>query len=746
MRRKFFCPVCDASCGLIAEVEQGVVTGVFPDKSHPVSKGYCCPKGLSLHHVSSDPDRILSPMKYQGNAWIEISWKRALDEISRGLKAVIKKFGPHSIATHMGTNGGHCFSHSMSWKGFCDAIGTRNVYNAGSVDDNNKFVAQFMLYGNSTIMPIPDLPNVDFLILAGTNPAHTNLSLAKCPNVMKYLKDIANRVGVAIIDPRRNETVMALQGASKNCMYYPIDPGTDCWLFGAMIKVILERNLIDERFIEKHCVGYEKLAAIVASCSLKTAARRTGIPASHIERLAVNFATTPRACIYTRLGTCITQYPTFNAWAVEVLHTITGHLDRQGCNIFGHAPFNVSKLGNLIGLGRFDQFRSRVGNHPSVMGSIPLAILAREMETPGTGQVKAFVESAGNVMLTAPNSDELGKAMANLDMFVSIDFYLNETAMHSAKEAGVPSCYVLPATTPLERENIHVTHLNYNIIPHVEYHDVIATPRGLAQPEWRIFTALTRKMGIPPHGNRIFGVLQWMLGLAHRELSPSFLVQLLSIIGNFMEGTPPLLSKNAITFNTIKKRKLLKWQRHQYGVLEDFLMTGDRKVHLVDERLLPFLLEFTKESSDVTRSLRNTKHSRGDFVDLTLIGRRHLKTMNSWFHNIPTLWNQPGKKGSYPFLLLHGEDALSIGVSDGDTVRVASAVGKIHVPVKISDGIKQGVACYPHGWGHGASGLSHARKLLGENVNKLTSSKDVEWISGMPQLGCTRVRVSKTDD
>ncbi|MFX0098556.1 MAG: molybdopterin-dependent oxidoreductase [Candidatus Hodarchaeota archaeon] len=738
MRKKFFCSICDASCGLIAVIEKGKVKNILPDKNHPVSKGYCCPKGLALVDITNDPDRILSPMKYRGDEWIKISWKQAITEISDELFRLKNQFGPNSISMHLGTNATHCFSTSMFGKGLMDAIGSENRYNAGSVDDNNKFAAQYFLFGNSVLMPIPDLVHTNYLILIGTNPAATNLSLAKCSNVMDKIKKVASRGKVIVIDPRRNETVKQLENNNKNSVvHHFIHPGTDTWLLMAMIHVIIREKLVDGDFLKDNTIGYSELEPLVDYFTPDLAASRTKIPKDVIIDIAREFASADRAVIYGRLGTCLTSHSTINAWAIEVLNIITGHFDKKGCAIFGYAPLNVAKIGKLIKLGEYDQWRSRIGNYAEVMNGLPLSVLAREMCTPGKGQVKAFIEIAGNVALTAPNSNELLEAMKNLDIVVNVDFYLNETAVAAAEIAKVSNNYFLPATTPLERANIHLTHLNYNVIPHVEYHDpVIETRSNGPKQEWKIFLALIKKMKLTAFGNKAFNAMMKILNFLNKELDPSFLVSLLAIIGNIMEKRFPLLSRSAITFKNIKEKKLFVWKHHEYSVLRKFLLTKDKKIHLLEKPILDAISRFSKQVDGKDEYLPLEKDQ------FLLIGRRHLKTMNSWMHNIPRLW----KINDYPKLLLNKNDAKRLDLDDGCNVKLTTKHGEIEVPIKITGDIMRGVVCYPHGWGHSRNLLNHAKKHPGQNYNRLTSSREIEALSGMPRLNGIRVTLSRPSE
>ncbi|NMC08488.1 MAG: hypothetical protein GYA24_24985, partial [Candidatus Lokiarchaeota archaeon] len=370
------------------------------------------------------------------------------------------------------------------------------------------------------------------------------------------------------------------------------------------------------------------------------------------------------------------------------------------------------------------------------MGALPLGILAKEVTTAGRGQVKALVESGGNLALTAPGSVEMQAALKDLELLVSIDFYQNETATMAAETALVPTVYILPATTPLERENIHVTHLNYNVVPHVEYHGpVVEPPRSGPRPEWEIFMALTRRMGLVPFGNKMFGILAKFLRAVHKDLSPGFIVGLLSILGNLMEHHPPRISSQAITFGSIRKRGLIVWKQHRHGVLREFLLTRNKKVHLAAPEIVGMLQRFMNAIQMNTASLQAAPDDEG----FLLIGRRHPKTMNSWLHNIPRLHADIAG----PRLLVNAADGARLGLESGQLARVFNDNGEITVPVELTGDIMPGVACYPHGWGHHPNGLHVARSNPGQNYNVLVASSGLEPLSGMPRFNAIRVRVEK---
>ncbi len=473
--KKITCPTCNAHCGLLVEVKNNLVISVKPDKEPPLSKGYCCPKGSSLGEITNDEDRVSRPLKRVGEEFQVISWKQALHEIAEKLTRIRNGNGSNSIAYYMGTNSLHQYAHGMFVTGFMAAIGSANIYNAGSVDNNNKFVAQHFLYGSSILMTIPDLPNTELFIIIGSNPVVTRLSLVNCPNVGRVLEELRVRGGkIYVIDPRRNETAKKFAGDEH---YIPIFPNTDAFLLLSMINVVFSKNLADNNFLQAHTTGYRELKKLVESFTPELVEKICKVPAEKIYDLTRKFVETKKAVIYARLGTCLSTFCTLNAWAVEVLNMISGHLDRPGGAIFGKNLINIARMGSFLGLGSFNIRRSRIGKYPDVMGAFPLGILAREILAP-KNPVKALLISGGNPYLCAPNSNEFHEALKKLELCIVLDFCINETANFAAD-------YILPVRTPLENANMDPFSLNYQVFPHVEYSHAVVTPyRHVPKPEW----------------------------------------------------------------------------------------------------------------------------------------------------------------------------------------------------------------------------------------------------------------------
>ncbi|MHA1279510.1 MAG: molybdopterin dinucleotide binding domain-containing protein, partial [Candidatus Helarchaeota archaeon] len=444
--------------------------------------------------------------------------------------------------------------------------------------------------------------------------------------------------------------------------------------------------------------------------------------------LTRKFAETPRALIYGRMGICASTFSTLNVWAIEVLNIITGKLDRPGGRIFGQNIVNTAKIGGLIGLGSYDERRSRVGNYPEVMGAFPLGTLAREILAP-RDPVRVLYISAGNPILSAPNSNEFKKALKNLELCVVLDLYINETALEAAH-------YVLPVTTPLENANYHALYnLNYQLFPHVEYNDPPLRPdRYGPKAEWEILLALIRLMNLTAFDNKPFDMIIKLYSKIFKKFNPEILIKILLLLGQILNKRIPYLSSNALTLRKLKKEKIILTGRNQYGVIGNYLLTKNKQINLFNEEIKSYLVSCKDELHARMNIPEQYQLGENEFL---LIGRRYLKTSNSWMHNVESMW----KDKHEPRLLINTQDASRLGLKEQNYVVLESIQGKVELPIEITDNIIAGVLCYPHGWGHKNPMLSFANQHPGENINVLTNSYNLDKISGMPVFNGCKVRL-----
>ena len=704
-----YCRICEPLCGLVATVEDGRLVKVRPDPDHPLSAGFACPKGIAMADVQNDPDRVVHPLKRTADGGFErVTWPEALDDIGARLKAIVDAHGGDAVGWYMGNPGAFSYSHPRWVKGCLVALDSPHSYTASSQDVSNRFAASWFLYGSPFLVPIPDLARTDFLLMVGANPLVSHGSVLSAPRVKDQLNAIVARGGrIVVVDPRRSETARAFE-------HLPVHPDSDAWLLLSLLEVIFSDSLEDAEAISRQSVGIEELRELCAGQTPESTEARTGIPAGTVRELARDLAAAERAAVYGRTGSCLGRNGTLVAFLLDALNVVTGNLDREGGAMFGDPPVDFSRVADMVGLGTYSKVRSRVGDLPEVLGSLPATVMAKEMTTPGKGQIRAMFFSAGNPVLSVPNGEELEAALGEVDLSVALDLYVTETSRNCD--------YILPATTFYEREDFPLPFLALFTTPFIQMADPVVEPRGEARQEWQVIEEISSRIGITPSS-------AWALRLLGRvgvKLSPRRLVDLLLRTGP--KGDLFGLRRGGLSIS--------KLERNPHGiVLADHLADDvlgkqirhkDRKVRLA-----------TPEIREEVERLASANGHDPSFP-LRLIGLRELRSHNSWMHNAPLLM----RGGRTHAARLHPDDAESLGIADGDRCRITSARGSIEIEALVTDEIRTGTIAVPHGWGH-RGGWKVANSAGGANVNELASSDpdDLERLAGMAFLNGIPVRV-----
>ena len=697
---------------MVATVEDGQVTKLRPDKDHPLSKGYACPKGIAMTDLQNDPDRVLHPLRRREDGEFErVTWKEALDGINQRLKAVIDNNGRESVAWYMGNPGAFSYSHTLWVKGFLDALGSPHYYSAGSQDVNNRFAASALLYGSPLVVPIPDLRRTDHLLVVGANPIVSHGSVMTAHRVRDQLMGITNRGGkVVVIDPRKTETARLFE-------HVAIKPDGDAWLALSMLNVIFSEGLADSGAIAAQSKGVELLEAVAKDFPPEATVERTGIAAETVRQMARELATAKSAAVYGRTGSCLGRRGTLVSYLLDALNVVTGNLDRPGGAVFGRPPLALDEVAEMFGLASYASRRSRIGGFPDVLGNLPATLIPEEIETPGDRQIRALFVSAGNPVLSVPDGDSMERALGKLDLMVSLDFYVNETNRHAD--------YILPSTTFLERDDLPIAFLGFHTTPFVNYTDKVVEPRGEAREEWEIIEDISKPLGITPSS---VPPVRW-LGKLGIRLSPQFLVDALVRVGP--DGDWFGLRRKGLN--------LKKIAANPHGiVLAEHVATGElkTKVRHKDKKV-------DLGAPEIAAELARLK-SAGVETDpqhpLQLIGMRELRSHNSWMHNSPLLT----RGGRTQPLHMHPSDAAKQGVTEGQRVRLASKSGEVEVPVAFNEDLIEGVVALAHGWGH-RGGWKIANEVVpdGVNVNVLAPSgaEDIEPLAGMAFLNGIAVSV-----
>jgi anaerobic selenocysteine-containing dehydrogenase len=710
-----YCRICEANCGMIATVEDGRVTKLRPDREHLLSQGYACPKGIAFPGVQEDPDRVLHPMRRRPDGQLErVSWEEAIAGIGARLRAIREEHGGDAIGMYMGNPAAWSFGHTVWGKGLIDALDSPHYYSAGSQDVNNRFAASALMYGSPLTVPIPDVQRTDLLVIFGANPFVSNGSLLSIPRVRDRLREIETRGGrVVVIDPRRTET-------AREFDHVPIRPDGDARLLLSLLCVIFEEDLVDHEAVRAQARDVGALAGLARGFSPESTAAITGVPAERTRSLARDIASAPSCALYGRTGSCLGRHGTLTAFLLDALAAVTGNLDRPGGLVFGSSPLDLEGAVERAGLATYGARHSRVGGFPDVLGQMPAALMAPEIETPGPGQLRALIVTAGNPVQSVPDGDALERALGKLDLLVSVDLYANETARHAD--------YVLPATTWLEREDLPVAFQQFFYRPFIQHTDAVVPPRGEAREEWRIFESIGGELGVVPAS--IPAVRR--LGRARVRISPRRMIDLMLRLGP--RGDRFGLRRGGLSLARIKREPhgLVLGEAWPTGVLGGRVRHGDGLVSLAPDAIAEEARRLGMEAGG---------SDDGDLL-LSLIGMRELRSHNSWMHNVPALMNG-GRR--HHALRMHPADAAARGLADGALVRIRSSAGEVEVPVLLTDEMTPGVVALPHGWGH-SGGWHVANASGGVNSNRLMDAapESLERLAGMAHLNGVAVEVTAT--
>jgi anaerobic selenocysteine-containing dehydrogenase len=716
-----FCRICEPLCGMIATVDDGRLVSLRPDKDHPLSAGFACQKGIAFTEVVNDPDRVTTPLRRMGAGFEPVSWDEAMTDIADRLAAIHKKHGAGAIGWYWGNPGAFSYSHILGLNTFMLGFGPRlHVFTAGSQDVNNRFVASQLLYGSPLALPVPDVLRTDFLVVIGANPIVSHGSVLTVPRIKDRMHDIVKRGGrVLVIDPRRTETAAQFE-------WLGIVPDGDAYLLLSLLHVLFAEKLVDRTRLARQADGAGWLEQLARPFSPETTAPRTGIEPDTVRALARDLARTPRAAVYGRVGTSTGENGTLTTYLLDAVNLVAGNLDAVGGSMFGRFGFPgerwaMKALGALLRT-IYTRRRSRIGGFPSVLMSEPAGVMAKEISTPGPGQVRALFVSAGNPVLSVPNGDELEKALDELQLMIGIDLYVNETLAHCD--------YVLPAATMYERDDFPLPFQTLQPTPFRQTTEAVIEPVGQAREEWEVIDDITRRLWRRTPGLAALAAARKVLGLFAVRLSPRLLVDAVIRLGD--GGDRFGLRRGGLTFSRLAAdhpHGVVLAPNLRDGVLGDTVVYRGRRVRLQHDEIAAEI-----------EALRGRRAPDG--YPMRLIGMREARSENSWMHNAPLLMRGDRMHAAR----MHVDDAAAANIVDGDVVRIASPHGEIELPVTITKDIVAGVIAVPHGWGHkGTGGWRVANAAGGANVNRLMSSapEDLERLAGMAHLTGVPVRVDR---
>jgi anaerobic selenocysteine-containing dehydrogenase len=719
------CNLCEAICGIEIRSrgqEQEAGLDIRGDKDDPFSRGYICPKAVALQDLHYDKDRLRYPVRRTPQGWLRLGWDEAFDEVTQNLKRIHARYGRNSIATYLGNPTVHNYGALLFAPGFIRSLHTRNRFSATSVDQLAHHLSAYLMFGHQLLLPVPDIDRTKFFLILGANPSVSNGSMMTAPGVGRRLQEIRQRGGkVILIDPRFTETARL---ADRHLF---IRPGTDVLLLLALLHVVFDEGLTRLGPLAAFTNGVETIGKLVAEFPPEKVTSITGIDSSQIRLLAREFASAESAVCYGRIGVSTQEFGGVCQWLINVLNIVTGNLDRPGGAMFTRPAFDpITAPESLAPRGSYARWHSRVRKLPEFSGELPVVTLAEEILTEGEGQIKALVTSAGNPVLSTPNGRQLDRALAGLEFMVAIDFYVNESTRHAH--------IILPPSSSLEHEHYDVAFHLLAIRNTTKFSPALFQPDAETRHDWEILVELQTRM----EHEGLFGSL---LGRVKRKLikrffGPERILDLGLRFGPYGARLNPF-SKGL----TLRK---LKEVPHGIDLgplgscLPGRLRTADKRIELAPDVLVQDVERVKTKLLD-TASLHASHNFGGN---LLLIGRRQLRSNNSWMHNSQRLVKgQPGK--SRCTILMHPLDAAQRHVGPGQKVSVRSRVGSVVVPIEISEEMMPGVVSIPHGWGHDRLGiqLEVAQQHAGESINDVTDDLTIDALCGTAAFNGTWVVV-----
>lgn len=708
------CNLCEAICGLQVTVDAGRITDIRGDRDDPLSRGHICPKATALADLHTDPDRLRTPLrKTADGGWASIEWSEAVALVADKVTETQERFGRNAVGVYLGNPNVHSLGFVTHGLPFLGVLGSRNMFSATSADQLPIQLAAHLMYGHQLQIPIPDLDHTDHLLIIGANPVVSNGSMMTAPDFRNRMRGLRRRGGkLVVIDPRHTET------AAIADEHHFVRPGTDAALLLAILHVLVHEIGVDAKRIEHlPLAGLDEVEAACATTTPEWAAPITGVDADGIRSIATEFAAAQRAVAYGRMGVSTQRFGTTCQWAIQTINAITGNLDRVGGALLTDPEIDLVAR-KLSGRGHFDKWRSRVRDLPEFAGELPVSTLSDEIATPGEGQIKTLITIAGNPVSSSPGGGGLDTALDGLDFMVSIDFYVNETTRHAD--------LILPPTMIFERDHYDLVFHQLAVHNSSRFAPAIVEKAKDAKHDWEIFRDLSRAItrrrsasATTRRGRRarLAAVPAGVTSSARQLASPRLLLALLLRSGPGDLTLKKLIdSPSGIDLGPLRpglRRKLVA----KSGV-----------VQLAPPLIIDDLARVHTDFAAVAEG------------ELLLIGRRHLRSNNSWMNNSPRL----SKGHARHHLLMHPKDLAGCGLSTGDRAVLRSRAGSVTVTVAETEDIMPGVVSLPHGFGQNRSGvrLAVAGAIDAPSANDVTDPRRLDELSGNAVLNGVPVTVT----
>ncbi len=704
--KRTFCRFCHANCAMLADVEDGRVISVRGDAEDPVFGGYTCIKGRQLVEAHYSPERLLSSQKRgDDGVFHSIAIEKALDEIADKLKSIIAKHGPHSVAINAGS---YAFQNSAgvaTATSFAQGLGTRNMYTSVTLDQPAK-VYTTMRYGMWE-GGLHSFDTADICFMIGNNPLVSHYAPpGSLPpfSPSRRLRDAKARgLKLIVADPRESDVAQLAD------LYLPVLPGEDPAMLAGMIRVIIEEGLYDRNFVGAHVDGFDALKDAVADYTPDVAGQQAGLDPDQIVAAARLFAGASRGIASTGTGSEMSGKGTLTAYLVCALNIICARFCQEGelssiPRVFTAVSPRRAQVAPLIPLFGEGFPKSRFRGLTHLGTEMPCNVLADEILTPGEGQVRALINIGGNPVLAFPDQDKIARALDDLDLLVSVDVIMAQTAKRSH--------YVLAPKMCLEREDISNLSEWWYETPYARYTPAVAdAPNDQLLDEYEMLWGLAKRLG-------------FALPLAGGSCPMDIMPAKADYLDMMTAGCTVAPSK--VKADTPGGAAIIYSDKHPV-VLPPDPETAAR---------------FNLAAGDMPNELKAAlvPVPAPDGFDFKLVSRRTKSRFNSTGGHLTAL---RAKRTTNP-AHIHPDDMAKIGVSEGQMVEITSSAGSIVGVVEASSAIRPGIISMAHSYGDVGSGPENVRQL-GVSTNRLVSETTVyDPITGQSLQSAIPVRVTLT--
>jgi anaerobic selenocysteine-containing dehydrogenase len=742
---KTACNLCYVNCGLEVQTDGRAITRIRGDKDNPRTAGYLCQKPQRLTWYGDHDDRLTMPLRRRADGAHEpISWEMALTEIAARLREVrdedLAEGRPGSFAyvggggqgNHSGGGYGHAL---MRW------MNSTRFFGALSQEKTGDFWVNGKLFGGQTCHTSEGVEDCDLLVVIGCNPWMAN-GFNRARNAVNTIKNDPDRKMI-VLDPRRTET------AAVADVHLPLRPGTDAYLLGAILALIIERHGEDEQFLAVHTEGFDQVAAALRGIPVDAWIAHAEVERADVERAVELILAATAMTVRVELGIQQGRNSTLNSYLEKLLYLVTGNFGRPGTN--GLHSWLVPLWGESRGQ------RSEITGFEYIGGLLPLNTLAEEILADHPHRARVLWVESSNPANTAADTAMTERAIRQCELSVVVDIAYTETAALAD--------YVLPAAAQFEKWEwtffdfewpTNYFHLRRPL------HDPL--PGTLVEAE--IYARLFDELGLLPDQQTLDRLTE-----VARDDRPNLLKHAGPVLQDHPAIAPVLLYRTlgrtlpagaasaAILWpgcHTAARKMTVPVQR---ALGTD--LTGPALAEALFDRILasPSGFAFSKhEYDEIWTLVRNQRIQLAvpelldwltgldpyrDGVDpdypLSLVnGQRRSHNANQILR--PPAWRKSDPDGA---LRVRTEDLGAIGAADGDWVAVVTRTGRIVVRAEIDDSLRRGQVALPHGYGMSVPDGHGGRVTHGPRINLITDVTDRDPIAGTPHHKDVPVRLER---